>query len=411
MAKKATKAKKATRPAKAAGLDPVKLEKQYKDALLEDVIPFWEKHSLDRQCGGYFSCLDRKGNVFDTDKFMWLQGRQVWTFSKLYNNVERRPGWLEIAKLGVDFLKKHGRDDGGNFYFALRRDGEPMVAPYNIFSDSFACLGFSQYALASGDDEARQIALDTYHNILRRLDNPKGRWSKAQRGARAFQTLVMPMILSNLTLELDWALEASERDRVLEESVHQVMDLCVDKERLITFENVNPDGSHCDCLDGRVVSPGHGIEAMWFMMAVARRRNDRAMIQRCAEVALSLLDFGWDKKHGGIFYFRDATYGAPADRLDWDQKLWWVHLETLVSLLMGYNLTRRRQLWKAFQKVHDWTWEHFADPRYGEWFGYLRREGQPLLTIKGGKWKGCFHVPRGLYMVWRELQMLNGKND
>jgi N-acylglucosamine 2-epimerase len=86
----------------------------YRDTLLNDVIPFWERHSLDRECGGYFNCLDRMGNVFDTDKFLWLQGRQVWTFSMLYRKVEARSVWLDIARHGADFLKQHGRDSDGN---------------------------------------------------------------------------------------------------------------------------------------------------------------------------------------------------------------------------------------------------------------------------------------------------------
>ena len=76
---------------------------QYLGNLLEDVLPFWQRHSLDRECGGYFTCLDRKGEVYDTDKFVWLQARQVWTFSMLHNRLERRPEWLDIARLGADY--------------------------------------------------------------------------------------------------------------------------------------------------------------------------------------------------------------------------------------------------------------------------------------------------------------------
>lgn len=78
----------------------------YKDALLGDVLPFWEENSLDLLNGGYFTCLDQKGKVYDNDKFVWLQGRQVWLFSMLYNNLESRETWLGIARSGIEFLKK-----------------------------------------------------------------------------------------------------------------------------------------------------------------------------------------------------------------------------------------------------------------------------------------------------------------
>lgn len=94
---------------------------QYHSALLRDVIPFWEKFSLDRECGGYYSCLDRQGKVYDTDKFVWLQGRQAWMFSALYNRLQNKAEWLEVAKLGINFLKQNGHDSKGNWFFALDR--------------------------------------------------------------------------------------------------------------------------------------------------------------------------------------------------------------------------------------------------------------------------------------------------
>jgi len=96
--------------------------------------------------------------------------------------------------------------------------------------------------------------------------------------------------------------------------------------------------------------------------------------------------------------------GKPVQQLEWDQKLWWVHIETLISLIKGYYHTGNPECLKWFEKVHDYTWSHFPDPQYGEWFGYLNRRGEVLLPLKGGKWKGCFHVPRGLCQVWRTLE-------
>jgi N-acylglucosamine 2-epimerase len=164
----------------------------------------------------------------------------------------------------------------------------------------------------------------------------------------------------------------------------------------VMFEAVGPDGSHVDSFEGRLLIPGHGIEGMWFLMDVARRKGDKRLIDLAVDVTLSTLRLSWDETYGGIFYFLDAE-GKPPDRLEWDQKLWWVHGETLVALAMGYLLTGRPACLEWFEKVHDYTWAHFPDPEYGEWFGYLSRRGEVLLPLKGGKWKGCFHVPRTLY--------------
>jgi len=382
-----------------------KLAKLYGGALLNDVIPFWERHSLDRECGGYFTCLERDGTVFDTDKFVWLQARQVWMFSMLYNRLEKRAGWLEIARHGAEFLRARGMDDGGNWYFALARDGRPLVQPYNIFSDCFAAMAFSQFALAAGDDEARRLADRTYRNILSRKDNPKGKYSKALAGARPAISLAMPMILANLSLELDWMLDARTLDEVLDACLDEVFTKFLDPQRQILHENVAPDGTLLDCFDGRCINPGHGIEAMWFIMDVAERRNDSGTIAKAVEVALHTLEFGWDGKCGGVFYFLDSQ-GHPPQQLEWDQKLWWVHLEALVAMAKGYRLTGRKDCWRWYRKVHDYTWRHFPDAKYGEWYGYLNRRGEVLMPLKGGKWKGCFHVPRAMYLCMREFEKL-----
>jgi len=376
----------------------------YKESLFNNVIPFWEKHSLDTKFGGYYTCLDRKGAIYDTDKFIWLQGRQAWMFSYLYNNVEQKEEWLKIAKLGVDFLIQHGMDANGNFYFSTTREGTPLVQAYNIFSDCFAAMAFGQYAKATGDKEIQELAKKTYFNILDRKDNPKGIYEKGM-GTRSLKSFSLPMILSNLVLELEEVLPEQEVEKTIDFSVNEVMNVFLQKDNGLIYEFLNHDGSQNDSFEGRLINPGHGLEAMWFMMDIAVRRNDKDLIKKATDTILNILDFGWDKKHGGIFYFLDVK-GHPPQQLEWDQKLWWVHLEALVALSKAYYHTKNPEILKWYVKVHKYAWNHFPDKEYGEWFGYLNRQGEPHLQLKGGKWKGCFHVPRGLYQCWRTFEKI-----
>ncbi len=392
------------------------LAELYKNALLENVIPFWEECSIDTEYGGYFTCLDRQGKVYDTDKFIWLQNRQVWLFCLFFNQLEQKKTWLEIAQIGADFLAEHGKDDEGNWYFSLNREGKPLVQPYNVFSDCFAAMAFSQYALASGSESAKEIALQAYNNVLRRKDNPKGKYNKVYPGTRNLKTLAVPMILANLSLEMNWLLSSDRLEAILDSTIKEVMEDFLDSDQGLVYENVTPEGNHLDCFAGRLINPGHTIEAMWFMMDIAQRRleqdngrqereDNKNLINLAVDIVLNTLNFGWDKEYEGIYYFLDAK-GYPPEQLEWSQKLWWVHLETLVALLMGYRLTGREECWQWFQKIHDYTWKHFADPEYGEWWGYCDRRGDVLLNLKGGKWKGCFHVPRALYLCWQELSAI-----
>ena len=382
-----------------------KLAEQYKSELLEKVIPFWENYSKDKEFGGYFTCLDRTGKVFDTDKFIWLQAREVWMFSSLYNNVEQNPGWLKMAEHGAEFLEKKAKDADGNWYFSLNQQGEPIIQPYNIFSDCFATMAFGQLYKATGNEEYAEIAKTTFHNILKKSDNPKGKYNKAFPGTRPLKGFSLPMILCNLSLEIEHLLEPELVKETIDTCIHEVMEVFYDENSGLILENVNPDGSFSDSFEGRLLNPGHAIEAMWFIMDLANRLNNKELMDKAVEILLRTLKYGWDEKYGGIFYFMDIK-GNPPQQLEWDQKLWWVHIETLISLIKGYYFTGNADCLEWFEKVHNYTWLHFADPEFPEWFGYLNRQGEVLLPLKGGKWKGCFHVPRGLYQVWKILEKL-----
>jgi N-acylglucosamine 2-epimerase len=388
----------------------INLYKQlYQDTLLENVLPFWLKNSPDKEYGGYFTCLDRNGKVYDTDKFIWLQSRQVWLFSMLYNNMEAKEEWLGIAEHGARFLMNNGIDQEGNWYFSLNREGEPLVQPYNIFSDCFAAMAFAQLSKASENNEYSDLAKKTFLNILRRKENPKGRYDKSFPGTRPTKGFALPMILSNLVLELEHVLDASLVHETIAFATKEVMDVFYRKEYGLIVETVAADGSFSDTFDGRLVNPGHGLEAMWFMIDIGRRTGDKKLIKKAIDISFNILDFGWDHKYGGIFYFKDLL-GNPPDRLDWDQKLWWVHQEAILAMLKGYAYTGNTKCWEWFEKLHTYAWEHFADKACGEWYGYLNRRGEVLLPQKGGKWKGCFHTPRFLYQGWKTLDMIGSNN-
>lgn len=377
--------------------------KQYQKELFNNIIPFWLNHSKDEEYGGYFTCFKRNGDVFDTDKFIWLQGRQLWMFSMLYDEVEQKQEWLDMAKNGADFLEKHGRDKDGNWYFSLNRQGQPLVQPYNIFSDCFVAMGFAALYKIIPEEKYAKIAQDTFFNILKRRDNPKGKYTKTITETRNLKNFSLPMILCNLSLEMEHLLDKSIIDNLVQEVIHEVMEVFYQKDSGLILENVNPDGSFSNSFEGRLMNPGHVIEAMWFIMDLGERKNDQKLINKAVEIALNSLEYGWDKEYGGIYYFLDIK-GNPPQQLEWDQKLWWVHLEALVCMSKAYQLTGNKQTQKWFKKLHDYTWSNFRDDEFPEWFGYLNRRGEVLLPLKGGKWKGCFHVPRGLYQVMRTLE-------
>ncbi len=396
------------------------LANQYRSELYDRVLPFWEQYSLDKEAGGYFTCLLEDGTVFDRDKFVWLQARQVWTFAMLYNRSSPKESWLEIAKHGANFLEQYGRDENGNWYFSLDQSGAPLIQAYNIFSDCFATMAFGQLFVATGEERYAKIAKDTFERILERQANPKGKYNKVVGETRPLKNFALPMILCNLCLEIEALLDKSLVERTIDQCIHEVMEVFFDESSGLILENVSPDGAFSDTFEGRLLNPGHAIEAMWFIMDLGKRKKDQQLIEMATKRMLSMLEYGWDKTYGGIFYFMDIK-GYPTQQLEWDQKLWWVHLETLIGLLKGYELTGNKDCLHWFEKVHNYTWPRFSaayadDPDSyrdslvstapSEWWGYLNRRGERLLDLKGGKWKGCFHVPRALFNCYQMLEQL-----
>jgi N-acylglucosamine 2-epimerase len=264
-------------------------------------------------------------------------------------------------------------------------------------------------AIATNNKEYADISKLTFEKVLSKVDNPKGKWNKAYPGTRNLKNFALPMILCNLALEIEHLIDKEYLLSTVETCIHEVMEVFYKPELGLVLENVDADnGSMSNTFDGRLINPGHALEAMWFIMDLGERFNRPELINKAVDITFKMLEFGWDKKYGGIFYFKDRL-GHPPQQLEWDQKLWWVHIETLISLAKGYLHTGSPDCLKWFNTVYEYTWSHFRDPEFKEWFGYLNRRGEVLLSLKGGKWKGCFHVPRGLYQLWKTFEKIDNK--
>lgn len=371
----------------------------YLKELTNNIIPFWEKHCVDEEFGGYFNCLDRDGSIYDTSKFMWMQWRIVWMFSEFYNKLEKNPKWLEIAKAGYDFLIKNGKDENGWYYFELNQKGEPAKAPYNAFSDCFAVMGAAAYYKATGLEEAKDEAIRAFKQYSLRENNPKGKWEKTMYGTKPMRALGFYMMKLNLFEVLKENLDTDEYDKEICDTTDFVLNTFWSDKYNVMFENVGLNGEiDLDSMVGRQTNPGHVLEAMWFIMNSSNKLNRKDVIEKASKIILATLEYGWDNEYEGIYYFKDYL-NKPHLELQWNMKLWWVHNEALIACAMAYKLTDKDIFADWFDKIHNYTWSHFPDKEYGEWFAYLDRYGNPTHMLKGGKWKCFFHLPRCLFTV------------
>ena len=134
----------------------------YKKDLTENILPFWLKNGLDRKHGGVYTCLDRDGSLMDTTKSVWFQGRFGFIAAYAYNNIEKNPEWLAASKSCIDFIEAHCFDADGRMYFEVMEDGTPLRKRRYVFSEGFAAIAMSEYAIASGDHTYAEKALELF---------------------------------------------------------------------------------------------------------------------------------------------------------------------------------------------------------------------------------------------------------
>ena len=375
----------------------------YKHQLLEDTIPFWFPSSFDREHGGYLFMRDADGSLIDDDKAVWIQGRAVWTLSTLYNTIEKKQEWLDGAKLGYDFLNKHCFDTDGQMFFHVMRDGRPIRKRRYFFSETFYVIGAAAYAKASGDMEAADNARRVFTKCLEYANTP-GLLAPKYSGLRPSIGIGVPMILMNTAQQLRDTIGDPRCDDLISGWIDTIEKYFVKDDIECVMEQVAPDGSIIDHIDGRTLNPGHAIEGGWFILQEAKYRNNDP---RLIALGCKMIDYmwkrGWDETHGGLLYFRDV-YNKPVQEYWQDMKFWWPHNETIIATLMAYLLTGNERYASMHKQVHDYAYNKFHDKEHGEWFGYLHRDGSVSQTAKGNLFKGPFHLPR---QEWLCYQLLN----
>ncbi|MBI5685237.1 MAG: AGE family epimerase/isomerase [Verrucomicrobia bacterium] len=378
----------------------------YRDALLGDVMPFWLRHGMDREHGGIITSLDRDGTVVDTDKSVWFQGRAGWMFATLYNTIERRAEWLEAARSCVEFDRRHCFAPDGKMWFSVTREGRPLRMRRYVYSESFAAIAFAAYAKASGDARAAEDAVKTFATYLRYSFEP-GVMTPKFEPTRPAKSIGPHMIGIASAQELrvnlgDVSVAGRTCTEWIDRSIAEIERDFMKPDHEALMEVVAPDGGVIDHFDGRTLNPGHAIEAAWFIMHEGKLRGD----QRLVRIGLTILGWmwarGWDEEFGGIYYFRDLR-GLPVQEYWHDMKFWWPHNEAIIATLLAWALTGDAKYARWHQMAHDWSFAHFPDPEHGEWYGYLHRDGSVSSRLKGGMWKGPFHLPRMLWYCWQTL--------
>ena len=366
---------------------------RYRTDLVDNILPFWMKHGLDRVYGGVYTCLDRDGTLMDTTKSVWFQGRFGFTAAFAYNNVERNPEWLAASKLCIDFIEAHCFAPDGHMYFEVTEDGVGLRKRRYVFSESFAAIAMSEYALASGDMSYARKALDLFKRMQCFLAEPGFLPAKYEPVVQT-QGHSITMILVNTAACIRKVIADPCLDEQIDRSIEALRKYFMHPEYKCLLETVGPNGEFIDTLNGRTINPGHCIETAWFLLEESKHRGWDSDL---TDMALTIFDWswdwGWDEEFGGLLNFRDCK-GFPNQDYSQDMKFWWPHCEAIICTLYAYEATGDEKYLELHRRVSDWTYAHFPDEVCGEWYGYLHRDGTPAHHAKGNLFKGPFHIPR-----------------
>ena len=377
-----------------AQIDLNGLCESYRTSLLADTLPFWIEHGLDSEHGGVLTSLARDGAVLDTDKSIWGQARFAWLLATLYNTVEAREEWLTAALSCLEFLERHAFDSDGGMLFLVTQDGQPLRRRRYVYSEAFASMAYAACAKATGRKDYAKRALALFARYTEYSFEPGRIPPKVDPKTRPSKGIGPLMICINVAQALRENIEFPDAEDWIDRCIREIeTDFCK-PEHAVVLETVSPSGEILDSFEGRMLTPGHAIEAAWFILHEARHRDrDPKWIKLGVQMLDWMWERGWDRKHGGLFYFRDL-HDKPVQEYWHDMKFWWPHNEAIIATLLAFTLTGEARHAERHRLVHDWAHDHFADGEHGEWFGYLHRDGSRSVDLKGNHWKGPFHLPR-----------------
>lgn len=369
----------------------------YKKDLCDKILPFWLDNAIDFENGGIFTSLDREGKIYGTEKSVWFQGRALWTFSKAYLTVKKDKRYLDAARCIYDFLPKC-TDTDGRMYFTVTADGRGIQKRRYYFSETFAAIGSAEYYKASADERALQSAREYFEVAYECFIGKRPILPKFNPDNFKFKSLspVMIMLSTAQTMRAVDTERSDRYDKIALDCLNEILHGGFFSDNAL-FENVSTDGKTVDSPTGRIVNPGHSMEAAWFVMLEGLISGNEEALRLGKKIIDITLPLGWDGEHGGIIAFTDAL-GNPPVQLEWDMKLWWPQCETAIAARLAYEIFKEEKYLKLWQDIEKYCENYFVDAEHGEWYGYLHYDNTVSTTLKGNIFKGPFHVPR-LYII------------
>jgi len=389
------------------------LRQQVESELLSDILPFWLKHTIDEEHGGFRGQISNNLTIdARADKGIILNARILWTFSRAYR-AYRDPVYLATAQRAYEYLTRFFWDqEFGGVYWMLDVDGLPRDTKKRIYAQAFTVYSLAEYFHSTGDADALDKA-------MRMVEKIEASGHDAAHGGY-FETY-----------ERDWTLAADQRlsevDMDEKKSMNTHLHLL---EAYATLLRVHEDATVrlrlrelIEIFLGRIIDPithhfllffdeewrprsekisfGHDIEGSWLLVEAAEILGDVALLKQVSETAIEMaeavLEQGIDAD-GGLLYEAD-----PQGIIDTD-KHWWPQAEVVVGFLNAYQISGEQRFLDAAERSWAFIEKYIVDHRYGEWFWLVSRSGEPGQGCdKVGPWKCPYHNSRMCFEVMERV--------
>ena len=380
------------------------LRKEVTEELEGNILPFWMNKMTDRERGGFYGRISGEDVLMpDEPKGAILNARILWTFSAAYRLL-KKPEYLAAATRAKRYLLDFFYDKQfGGIYWSVDCEGNPLDTKKQIYALGFAIYGLSEYARATGDEEALEYAIRLFEVIEKySFDAEKNGYVEAL--TRDWQPIA-DMRLSdkdeNEKKTMNTHLHILEpyanlyrvwKDERLKTQLKNLIELFVTKildtqtyHLNLFFEDDWTNKYH-------LISYGHDIEASWLIHEAALVLGDETVLKQIEPVIVRIARAADE----GLNADGSMTYERFSDKGETDRELhWWVQAENVVGHLNLYQhfgdeeaLSTALRCWQFIKdKLIDrengeWYWSRFAD-------GSINRNDD-----KAGFWKCPYHNGR-----------------
>ncbi|MBC8181746.1 AGE family epimerase/isomerase [candidate division KSB1 bacterium] len=391
---------------KLAGLTLNELLDQHRYYLFDDFLPFMEKYIIDFKYGGFMCNTDRDGTNITQNKNTWYEGRGIWVYSFLYNNIAREQKYLDIARKSVEFILKNEPLDDTLYFKTFTRKGKPIGVPStSIYDDLFVANGLSEFSKATGEETYWQKAKKILFKCIRIYDQPDYSFH-ADYGPDVppfpgERILGHWMILLRLTTQMLEFKNDQELEQIAARCVSALINEHFVTEYDLMNEVLNHDMKRTEDGFSQFVYIGHAIEALWMIMSEAIRLKDKVLFDLAAKRFKRHVEMAWDKVYGGVFHCLHHV----GENVWYTGKALWAQEEVLIGTMI--LIQHRGDSWAKdmYEKMWKYVIEKYPLEQYGFplWILFADRK---VTFEKHYDRVGNFHHPRHLMLNMLSLQRM-----